>query len=95
MESSKKTIDLEGMVLQPRTSSSDIEWGTPIPPPHSNTYVHIWFVNNNNIMIKINSKIKTKTKIETKTKIKNDIHLSEGVGRGPPLNIGARGARLH
>ena len=23
-------------LVQPRTSSSDIEWGAPIPPPHSN-----------------------------------------------------------
>ena len=35
-----ETIDLEGMVLQPRTSSSDIEWGTPIPPPHSNYHYY-------------------------------------------------------
>ena len=27
-----KTIDLEGTVMQPRTSSSDIEWGTPNHP---------------------------------------------------------------
>ena len=27
-----KTIDLEGTVMQPHTSSSDIEWGTPNHP---------------------------------------------------------------
>ena len=26
----------EHTLVQPRTSSSDIEWGTPFPPPHSN-----------------------------------------------------------
>ena len=29
----------EHTLVQPRTSSSDIEWGTPFPPPHSNFFI--------------------------------------------------------
>ena len=29
----------EHTLVQPRTSSSDIEWWTPFPPPHSNIHI--------------------------------------------------------
>ena len=35
----------EHTLVQPCASSSDIEWGTPIPPPHSNIYIYIYIVN--------------------------------------------------
>ena len=34
----------EHTLVQPCASSSDIEWGTPIPPPHSNICIYVLYI---------------------------------------------------